>query len=123
MSSKQPIQGPGRFQWNREEWFGARIGFTAWLLPTGLIFAYRNPILRTPLFGLFWLVIFVAINALGFWMWSRRDRIGPYRAIQVLWAASGVGGLIALGSIYLLGRPTVEIHGLRFVLDSGQSKL
>ncbi len=97
MSNKQPVQGPGQFQWNRGGWFGGQFGGTAWLLPTGLVAFYQAPLL-----GIIWLSIFSIVNALGFWLWHRRDRIEPFRAIILLLLACTIGGLLALVSLDIL---------------------
>jgi hypothetical protein len=88
-----------------------------------LIFLYR-----TPPVGIIWIIIYSMINALGFWMWNRRDRIEPYRAIQMLLVACGVGGLIAIGALDLLhpnaALPTLALRGGRLALeDEGRTSL
>jgi len=97
MVDKIARQGPGRFQWNQGGWFGGQIGCTAWLLPTGLILLFQKPFI-----GIIWLTLFAAINGFGCWMWSWRDRLLPFPAIQMLLTACGVGGLIALGALAYL---------------------
>lgn len=122
MPIKQPVQGPGQIQWNKWGWFGCQFGCTAWLLPTGLIFLFKEPSLGIFRLGMIWLAIFAVLNAFGAWLWIRRDRLRPYRAIQWFLAACGVGGLLAIGSVDMLGfraaLPTVSIHDWCLVLDT-----
>ena len=94
MAVKQPRPGIGQYQWNGG-WFGGQIGGSAWLLPTGLILLFQFEIL-----GIIWLSIFAAIQVIGFWMWNRRDRLDPFRSIQVLLIACGIGGLLAIGAFH-----------------------
>jgi hypothetical protein len=113
MADKSPRKGLGMFQWNRGAWFGGQIGGTAWLIPAGLIFLAKIPIV-----GIVWLGIFAAINAIGYRLWSRRDRLNPYHAIQILLVACGIGGLCALGALVVLrpeaSLPEIEFHDWKF---------
>ncbi len=42
-----------------------------------------------------WLVCFAAANAIGSWLWRRRDGLRPYPAIQLLLLACGATSLSA----------------------------
>jgi hypothetical protein len=74
MESKEPLPGPGRFQWNLGAWFGGQIGGTAWMLVGAVVLAPHAPEVA----GV-WLACFAASNAIGSWLWWRRDRLRPTR--------------------------------------------
>jgi hypothetical protein len=72
--------------------------------------------------------IFAAINAIGYRLWSRRDRLNPYHAIQILLVACGIGGLCALGAFVVLrpeaSLPEIEFHDWKFwVVENRQTSL
>jgi hypothetical protein len=55
-----------------------------------------------------WLACFAVANAIGSWMWRRRDRLRPYPALQALLLVCGVNGLIALVALHIC-RPGLRI--------------
>jgi hypothetical protein len=55
-----------------------------------------------------WVVGFVVANAIGAWLWRRRDRLRPYPALQALLLVCGVDGLLALVALHVL-RPGLRI--------------
>ena len=91
MTTKEPLPGPGQFQWNRGGWFGSQLGGTAWMLVGAVAMALQAPNVASV-----WLVCFLVANAIGFWMWWRRDRLRPYLALQSLLLVCGINGLAAL---------------------------
>lgn len=74
-----PVQGQGHFQWNAGGWFGGQLGSTVWLLVGAALVVPQSLKVAGILFGCFLLP-----NLLGLWLWSRRDRIAPYPAMQAL---------------------------------------
>ena len=89
--AKQAMAGPGNFQWNTGGWFGAQLGSTAWML---LAAAWMAPL--APAVAAVGLLCFVLPNALGTWLWRRRDRMAPHPAIQVLTLLISGSGLLLL---------------------------
>jgi hypothetical protein len=110
MATKRPMPGPGRFQWNLGGWFGGQLGCTAWML-VGI--AVLTP--QAPEVAVVWLVCFAVANAIGSWLWWRRDRIPPYTALQALLLACGINSLLALIALHLLrpGLRVTEPQGVR----------
>ena len=87
----QGRRGPGAFQWNRGGWFGAQCGATLWLvLLGGLLLAQSRSV------GAAVLLCGLVPNAVGIWLWRRRDAWTPYPAVQVLLVACGLCALLAL---------------------------
>ncbi len=79
MATKQPMVGPGVSQWNGWIWFGVQLGSTLWML---LAAAGTAPF--APGLAAVWLLCFAVPNALGTWLWLRRDRMAPHPAYQLL---------------------------------------
>ena len=63
MVTKQPMTGPGIFQWNTGGWFGAQLGGTVWMLLAAIWMAPLNPWL-----AVLWLLCFAVVNAVGAWL-------------------------------------------------------
>src|SRR4051794_27734348 len=103
METKAALPGPGRFQWNMGGWFGPQLGGTAWMLVGAVVL-----VPHTPEVAGVWLACFAVANAIGSWLWWRRDRLRPYPALQVLLLACGINGLLALVALHLL-RPGLRI--------------
>ncbi len=97
MTPKVAMTGPGCFQWNKGGWIGSQVGSTCWLLVGAAVLAVQAPII-----AVIWLVCFSIVNAIGTWLWLRRDRVPPYSAFQVLLAILGIMGLLALVSFDVL---------------------
>lgn len=93
-----PKIGSGRFQWNAGGWFGSQIGSTLWLLLLGILSAPKSFLLSIII-----ICCFLAPNIIGSVLWTRRDRIAPYPAIQCLIAIIGICSLIAFVSCDLMG--------------------
>jgi len=91
MTPKVAMTGPGYFHWNKWGWFGAQTGSTCWMLVGAFEAAPRSPMTTV-----IWLCLFSIANAIGTWLWLKRDRLGPYPAIQTLLATIGIIGLLAL---------------------------
>ena len=90
MSDKTARKGSGRFQWNAGGWFGSQVGSTFWLLLLAIVLVPGFPGVAVIVF-----VCFVVPNIIGLVLWSRRNRIEPYAAIQYFIAAAGVSSLVA----------------------------
>jgi hypothetical protein len=97
MEAKVPMPGPGRFQWNSGGWFGSQVGSTAWMLVGAVMFAIKAPWIAAA-FSL----CFAVANVVGTALWSRRDRLRPYAAMQLLILVIGVSGMVAIASVDML---------------------
>jgi hypothetical protein len=103
VETEESLQGPGCFQWNKGGWFGGQLGCTAWMLGGAIVLVpYASDVAGV------WLTGFAVANAIGFWMWSRRDRLRPYPALQALLLVCGFSGLTALVALHSL-RPGLHI--------------
>ncbi|AGA28467.1 hypothetical protein [Singulisphaera acidiphila] len=103
MEAKEPLPGPGCFQWNRGGWFGGQLGSTVWMLVGGVVLVpYALDV------ACVWLACFAVANAIGAWLWRGRDRLPPYPALQALLATCGVSSLVALAALHIL-RPGLRI--------------
>lgn len=89
-AEKVPLKGPRHFQWNSGGWFGSQAGCSAWMLFGGILLSLKSPWL-----GGYWIAMFVVLNAAGFWLYLRRDRILPYSAVQLLLLVCGVTSISA----------------------------
>jgi hypothetical protein len=109
MNEPQASRGPGRFQWNAGGWFGSQLGGTTWLFVGAMVLATRALDLAA-----IWLACFLGANLAGLWLWSRRDRIAPFAALELLLAVCGIAGLAALGGLELF-RPELafQLTGMR----------
>lgn len=103
MTTKQAMPGQGQFQWNRGGWFGSQVGCTAWMLVGSVVLMGKAPEVAA-----IWLGAFALVNALGCWLWWRRDRLRPYPAILGFLLAAGLAGASALGALHLL-RPGLRV--------------
>ena len=90
MTDKVAQKGSGRFQWSAGGWFGSQIGSTFWLLLLGILLVPRSPGPAVIVLGCFLLP-----NVIGLVIWSRRDHLAPYPAIQSFIAIVGVASLVA----------------------------
>jgi hypothetical protein len=74
-----------RFVWNAGAWFGTQVGCTAWL------FVFGAALLRDD--GGFAALAFgggALLTGLGVLLWSRRAKLSPFAAYQLLFAALAV---------------------------------
>ncbi len=115
MATRSPMPGTGAFQWNTGGWFGGQFGGTAWMVVGAAVLAREASDV-----ALVWFVCATAANAVGTWLWLRRDQVRPYPAIQVLLTACGLCGLSAFVALDL-GHPDglallrrLEIGGIRW---------
>ncbi len=108
MATKQPMPGPGCYQWNMGGWFGGQLGGTAWMLVGAVVNVPHAPEVA----GV-WLVCFAVANAVGTWLWWRRDRLRPYPALQALLLACGANSSMALVALHVLRIPGPR--GIRLV--------
>ena len=90
MQADHPVTGHGHFHWNAGGWFGSQCGGTSWLLVGAAVLAPRAPVV-----AVVWFAGFVVANAVGAWLWRRRDRLRPHTAIQLLLLVCGLSGLLA----------------------------
>lgn len=63
MEAKEPLLGPGCFQWNTGGWFGSQLGSTAWMLVGAVVLIPH----AAEVAGV-WLSCFAVANAIGSWM-------------------------------------------------------
>jgi hypothetical protein len=104
MTVNGAMPGPGHFQWNAGGWFGSQLGGTIWMLIGAAVLLPAAPDVATV-----WLIGFTVANAIGAWLWRRRDRVRPYPAMQALLLACVASGLAALAALHAL-RPGLRIH-------------
>ena|SRR5688572_27892961 len=76
--------------WNAGSWFGPQLGGTAWLFISAIILAPLAPLSSLVLAG-----CGLFANLVGLVLWSRRSRLDPYRALQILVGAIVLAGLAA----------------------------
>ncbi len=91
-------QVPLASHWQAGGWFGAQLGGTAWLLISALVVAPHAPPSAAVL-----LASFAAANGIGLLLWMQRARLDPYRALQLLLAASVLAGAVATRWLELRG--------------------
>ncbi len=103
MASRRPMPGPGCHQWNTVGWFVCQIGFTGWMLVGAIVLTRAAPEVAFA-----WLVCFLAANALGCRLWSKRRRLRPFPAMQAGILVCGLSGLVALTSLHTL-RPGFQL--------------
>lgn len=96
MADRTPVSKEGIFQWNRGAWFGSQLGGTAWIFVGAIALARQSFLV-----AMGWLACGVIANAVGFGLWSLRDRIRPYAAIQLLLLTIGLCALFAFGFVDL----------------------
>jgi hypothetical protein len=117
MAAKEPMLGPGQFQWNAGGWFGSQLGGTAWMLVGAAVLVPQAPWVAA-----WWAGCCALANAVGAWLWLRRDRVRPYPAIQALLATCGAAGLLAVAALHAFGPADVRLgvawHDGRFILES-----
>jgi hypothetical protein len=104
MTPKEPMRGPGYFQWNTWGWFGSQLGSTCWMLVGGAPLAYH-----APLIGVTFLVCFAVANAIGTSLWLRRERLRPYPAMQIMLLVIAISGIAALASFDVLRPADVRL--------------
>ncbi len=88
---KQAIPGTAIYQWDTAAWFGAQLGGTVWMLLAAAWISVSAPALAG-----FALLCLLASNALGTWLWWRRDRIVPQTAVLLLTLVICGNGLVLL---------------------------
>lgn len=77
-------------QWNAGGWFGGQLGGTVWMLIAAVLAGIRN----VPA-GLVCLALFAIPNLIGLVLWRGR-KLSCYASMQLLIAACGVCGLLAV---------------------------
>lgn len=91
---KEPLIGPGRFQWSAGAWFGSLFGGTAWLFLGAATLAPRAQNL-----AMTWAACGLASIAIGLWLWSLRERLLPYPAHMRLLLTLWIGAAVAIVSM------------------------
>jgi hypothetical protein len=97
MASRRSMPGPGCCQWNTVAWFGGQIGSTAWMLAGAAVLVWEAREVAAV-----WAACFLAANAAGFRLWSRRRWLRPFPALQIGFLVCGASGLIALVTLHVL---------------------
>jgi hypothetical protein len=116
MGAQPQVTGPDGVPWVRGAWFGGQVGGTAWMLTGFVIYVWQ-----VPWIGLLFLAGFAGANALGFWLWRRRDRFRFFLAVQIMLLVCGgllVPAVVAFdvfGSGGLRHNLVLENGGLRWV--------
>ena len=100
MATKQPMVGPGVSQWNGWIWFGVQLGSTLWML---LAAAGTAPF--APGLAAVWLLCFAVPNALGTWLWLRRDRMALHPGVPAACAVDLRQQLVGLAHLRLVLAP------------------
>lgn len=100
-SSKAPIAGRGRLQWNGGGWFGASLGGSAWMpvMASFLALHGQRNLAAVPA-GAFAVVLLVALA-----LWSRRDRTEPFGAWMTLLGVMAVAGPLVWLVVQNFGSP------------------
>lgn len=104
MAAKEPMKGPGYFQWNTGGWFGTQVGSTCWMVVGAVPLVFYAPMI-----GVTFLICFAVANAIGTWLWLRRDRVPPYPAMQMLLLGIAITGLVALVTLDALRPARVRL--------------
>ena len=94
MNQRMPMPGEGCFQWNAGGWFGSQTGSTLWMLVAAVVC-----VTGAPWASVTCVLCFIVANGAGTWLWSRRDRLRPYPAMQWLVGIVATTGLLAMISI------------------------
>jgi hypothetical protein len=76
-ATSQP--NPLSLHWNAGSWFGPQLGGTAWLAIAALVLAPHSALSAMVVAG-----CALAANLVGLALWSKRSRLDPYRALQIL---------------------------------------
>ncbi len=79
-TSKRPLEGPRRFQWNAGGWFGSSVGGSAWMIVAAAFLIFHDQ----PLLALVPTVGFAIILLASVLLWARRDRLYPFTAMMIL---------------------------------------
>ena len=90
----EAITQRSHFQWNRGGWFGGQIGATLWLVCLGVLL-----LLQGVAAGAVPLVLGLAANAFGLLLWTRRERLAAYPALQMMIAAAGFAALVSMAVV------------------------
>ena len=98
MPANAQAPGPLASHWQAGGWFGSQLGGTAWLFVAALVIASQSLTSAAVLLG-----CGVAVNLVGCLLWVQRARLDPYRALQVLVAATVLAGAAATRWLELRG--------------------
>lgn len=93
------MPGRERMTWNLGGWLGGQLGGSAWILVAGLLTLPKDMLSAVIVLGLF-----AIVNVVGFILWSRRESLSPYVAIQILLPVLGAAGLL---TVFVLDRADV----------------
>ena len=105
-----PRVGPGVHQWNRGGWFGSQLGSTLWLILLGALTVPADLAI-----GCAVIACGLIPNAIGSWLWWRRDSIAPYPALQGLIGVTALCALVAMFLMQISGRADPQLR-LSFLL-------
>jgi hypothetical protein len=67
------------FVWNAGGWFGSQIGGSVWMLFCGLSLLFSDSFSSLVCLG-----SFAFVNAVGCYLWQRREKLDPYAGLQRL---------------------------------------
>jgi hypothetical protein len=76
---------PSAFAWNAGGWFGTQFGSTLWLLILAFVLFRRDAFA-----GWTCIASFFVLNAWGFYLWRRRERLSAYGGLQRFLTAASV---------------------------------
>lgn len=86
------------FVWNAGGWFGSQIGGSVWML-----FCALTVLPADAISGLVCLGSFAVINAVGCYLWQRREKIDPYVGLQRLFFTVAVACAVISFVLYRRG--------------------
>lgn len=89
------------FSWNTGGWFGGQRGCTLWLLILGAVLLAKDTVAATVCF-----TGFLVLNAWGLFLWSQRQQLAAYTALQRFLLAASL--IIALVVVVLNDRGVSE---------------
>jgi len=89
------------FRWGAGSWFGTQLGATVWIPLLGVLMLVQG---RTTT-GAAVVGLGLLANAVGLFLWMRRDTREPYPAFQILLGASAVAGLLSVLLARMPGGP------------------
>ncbi len=103
-TSRKPLDGPGRLQWNAGGWFGSSLGSSAWMIVAScfLLFHGQLALAMVPAIG-FSIVVIASML-----LWSRCDRIRPFTAMMALLGLLAIVVPFVLFFVQWFGSPSAR---------------
>lgn len=86
-----PTRPPATSRWNAGGWFGSQLGGTLWMFIASSVLASHGSRSAVVL-----LACGLLANLVGLALWTRRARLDPFRALQVLVSTIAVCAFVAV---------------------------